>query len=182
MLRASHNGEQRYSVRMRLSFFAIALLMCASARAQHPAITKATADANGDVHVVMSSGREHVVHKHKGQVAADGVKLSTDGTVAGWLAEYPNCCTSYSVPFDVVLYRVHGGVLRLGDGAAISDWRFVDEGAHVAYLTDTVHSNLNPWATLVDVKTGKTLAKYGRGKDPIPAWASSFADQLTAPK
>ncbi len=141
-------------------------------------VQRAYADSNGRVHVVGGSGREVVLAKEKGQESVEAPVVADDNRTIGWQVNFPNCCTSYPIPLSLVIYR-NGRILhRLGNGMGVFQWRFLKGGEQVAYYTDTLHFNLAPKCTLVDVGSGKTLEIWERGDGDLPPWAAMFADDV----
>src|SRR5262249_166278 len=89
--------------------FASAVLLVASASAGAETYVEARIDGNGQLRLVTAGGK--VIHPKRlpdrpnvgDQVGFDKVAISPDGRVVGWLALYPNCCTSYPIPLALVL-------------------------------------------------------------------------------
>jgi hypothetical protein len=142
------------------------------------AVQRAYSDSDGRVHVVGGSGREVVLAKEKGQESVEAPIVAGDGRTVGWQVNFPNCCTSYPIPLTLVIYRNGRIRRRLGNGMGVFQWRFLKAGEQVAYITDTVHGNLAPKCTLVDVGTGRTLETWQRGDGDLPPWAAVFAGDV----
>src|SRR2546427_6205578 len=65
--------------------------------------------------------------------------VSPDRTAVGAQADYPNCCTSYDIPLELVVYA-NGKVHRFtGIGLPIFQWHFADGGTRVAFGQEPVH-------------------------------------------
>jgi hypothetical protein len=154
--------------------------VCLSAASQgYPqVVSKAYADSDSRVHVINGDGKEVILSKEKGQESVEQPVIAGDNRTVGWLVNFPNCCTSYPISMTIVLYRDGRIIQRLGNGMGVFKWYFVKGGEQVAYYSDTVHSNLAPQLTLVDVATGKTLEKWARGDGTLPAWAAFFAEDV----
>src|SRR5882672_2318993 len=73
------------------------------------------------------------------QVGFDRVAISPDGRVVGWVALFPNCCTSYPIPLALVLYS--NGKTRTMTGIDLPIWRWCFEAnsTQVAFEQETVH-------------------------------------------
>ncbi len=159
-------------------FLAISWMLAAPLSARGPAQTdnlglvdRAYVDSSGSVHVV-EGGRDIAVPKEKDQVGSSSVKIADDRKTVAWTAEYENCCTSYSIPLLLVIYRDGRVRQRLGDGLMIYDWKFWDGGKKVAFCTGTVHGDSGGHCELHDAKSGRTLATVtGHMEDRFPSWA-----------
>lgn len=94
------------------------------------------------------------------QVGYDRIQISPGGEAVGWLAMFPNCCTSYPIPLELVVYA--DGIKRAytGVGLPIFRWRFLGTGDRVAFRQETVHGGFGVHYELRNVKTGELLAEY----------------------
>jgi hypothetical protein len=96
-------------------------------------------------------GQELVIHLKGGQVVLaprtgegqsrfSDVKISSNGRYVGWLAQYPNGCTSYSLPQSLV---VHNGlqIVRTisANGPSIFEWKFGESSKTIAYKQEFPH-------------------------------------------
>ena len=115
------------------------LLAVAPASAAAETYVQATVDPSGQLRIVTKEGREIRPKKDSEQVAFDMVAISQDGMTVGWLALYPNCCTSYPIPLKLVMYT--NGKIRTftGSGLPVWRWRFEAGGKQVAFEQETVH-------------------------------------------
>jgi hypothetical protein len=139
----------------------------------------ATVDDQGVLRLLTKGGREIVPTKEPEQVGFSKPQISKDGRVVGWLAEFPNCCTSYPIPLKLVIYsnyRVHE---LTGIGLVISRWAFQAGGKRVAFERETVHGGLGLHYELRDVATGRLIAEYSPKVGPdnqalpdqhVPKW------------
>lgn len=99
----------------------------------------ADVDDNGNLRITTSDGRVIRVPKEGQQSTFSRPTVSPDGTAVGAAAEYPNCCTSYDIPLEVVVYS-KGKVHRFkGVGLPIFLWHFADGGTRIAYGQEPVH-------------------------------------------
>jgi hypothetical protein len=159
--------------------FGMSLCVSAEPRTTHlQTVKSAFTDSNGRVHVVTGKGREVILSKEKGQESVEPPVVADDNRTVGWLVNFPNCCTSYPIPMTIVLYRDGQILHRVSNGRAIFRWQFWKGSEQIAYFSDTLHGNLGPECTLVDVGTGKTLEKWSRGDGTLPPWAEAFADDI----
>ena len=178
--------QARSGVRLRILqclgvavFFSMNSCLLAQPLAKSSQTVKtASVDSSGRVRVVTDNGRELILPKEKGQESVERPVIADDHRTVGWLVNYPNCCTSYPIPETLVVYRDGRIIRRLGNGMGLFHWQFWKGGKQVGYFSDTVHSNLDPECTLVEVGSGKTLEKWVRGDGALPAWAEAFADDV----
>lgn len=121
---------------------------------------RASIDETGQLRIVTKDGREIVPKKEPDQVGFDQVMVSTDGLSVGWVALYPNCCTSYPIPLKLMIYS--SGTLRTftGRGLPLWRWRFQAESRQVAFQQETVHGGLGIHYEVRDVATGSLVAEY----------------------
>jgi hypothetical protein len=116
-------------------------------------------------------GQELVIHLKRGQVVLaprtgasqnrfSAVKVSSNGRYVGWLAQYPNCCTSYSLPQSLV---VHNGlqIVRIisANGPPIFEWKFGDSSKSIAYKQEYPHGGSPRYFFEVRISDGKVLPK-----------------------
>jgi hypothetical protein len=114
--------------------------------APRPEIYESAAlDDNGNIRITTMDHRTILVRK-------DGVLdnigqqtgftepiLSPNHTAVGAQAEYPNCCTSYDIPLELVVYA-QGRLHRFrGINIPIFKWHFADDGQRIAYSQSSVH-------------------------------------------
>src|SRR5262249_28866542 len=130
-----------------------------------------------------SSGREIVIPKEPDQVEFDQVAISRDGRAVGWLALYPNCCTSYPIPLKLFVRTGDTVHAFSGTGVPIWRWHFTAGDAHIAFAQETVHGGLGVHYELRDVATGRLIAEFTPevGLDnqvlkgqPVPTWVGDL--------
>jgi hypothetical protein len=121
----------------------------------------------GPLHIIYSDGSEVVQtlpplkpRDVSNAVGFSGVKLAEDRQTLGWEINIEGCCTSYSIPIAVVVFR-HRHVLHTftpGDGGepTVWDWKFVRGGKQVEVGFGPIHGDTGD-VRLYDVKTGKAL-------------------------
>lgn len=105
------------ALRLVLTLCALLVLPAPSRAADRYA--EASVDDAGDLRIVTSDGRAIVVRKEPEQVGFDRIAISQDGRSVGWLAMYPNCCTSYPIPLKLVVTTRHG-IFDLGLSLLVS--------------------------------------------------------------
>jgi len=144
------------------------------AQSKPPALAKIYVGTGGLVHVVDDSGKDRTIQKEKNQAAVSAPKLSADRQTAGWLIEQENCCTSYTIPTSLAIYRA-GKKRLLGDGLMIYDWCFVGGGAQVALSTGIVHGMTSRHLSLYDIRSGRLLQEWSGDPDATsPIWAKDL--------
>jgi hypothetical protein len=120
------------------------------------------------------------------QVGFEKARVSPDGKYVGWLALYPNCCTSYPIPLKLVVLdearRLHTFV---GIELAIIRWCLLPGSASVAYMQTILHGTSFEhfeWRAIAD---GKLLGEYEYPDDDeeqavarrhAPSWVSCIKE------
>lgn len=133
---------------------------------------QATIAADGRLHLRLSTGTDRWPTRLAKQAAFGAAEITRDGSGAGWLALYPNCCTSYPVALSWVFYR-DGKVRRVltGNGLAFSRWHFQADDRQVAFEQETVHGHRGVHYELRDIASGRLLAHYeGDPAADAPTW------------
>lgn len=69
------------------------------------------------------------------------VELVQDQRTLGWTVNVENCCTSYSIPLSVVLFRDRRVPHTLDQGQMIWNWMFVQGGKEVAVVFGPTHGS-----------------------------------------
>jgi hypothetical protein len=140
-------------------------------------IGRAYVDSDGGVQIVDGKGKNIKPLKEKGQVSCDSVSVAEDKETVGWLAQFPNCCTSYPIGLTLVIWRSGKIIQRLGNGMVIARWHFVAGGKQAAFYANTVHGDLAPHYELRDLQTGRQLDKWdGPLTDKAPSGAQQLSD------
>jgi hypothetical protein len=134
--------------------------------------------AGGSVRLTTSRGHVVTIAPDSGQVGTEQFAVAPGNRMVGWLALYPNCCTSYPIPLQLVLVPIgHRRIVLQGD-LPIWQWAFVDGGRHVALRQSPVHGASVEHYALYDATTGRLLASAdvedGGSKSP-PRWAQPVA-------
>jgi hypothetical protein len=156
--------------------FAVGLCAQSRGRESH-GVEEVHVDADGHVRV-SENGHEVIITTEKGQVSVEPPVIAQDRRTVGWLVNFSNCCTSYPIPMSIVVYRGGSILRRIANGRAIFRWQFMKKGEQIAYLSDTVHGNLDPECRLVNVDSGRTIHKWSRGDGALPSWATAFAQDV----
>ncbi len=115
------------------------------------------------------------------QRSFDKIVLSDDRRAVGAQALFANCCTSYDIPLQLVIYS-QGKTHRFEGGLAIFDWHFVDGATRVAFSQQTVHFACSVHWELRDIASERLVAEVdipeacGQMPDPrkvnAPRWVT----------
>jgi len=132
----------------------------------------ASVDQSGNLRISTANGRSIIVPKDHDQEGFDHIAITADGAAVGWLALYPNCCTSYPIPLKLFVYV--SGKTRTFTGAGLPIWRwaFAADGKRVAFEQETVHGGWGIHYELRDVASGRLIREYnpavGDDNQPLP--------------
>ena len=136
---------------------------------------QADVDATGQLRIVLANA--HVIRppKDSDQVAFEQVAMSADHRSVGWVALYPNCCTSYPIPLKLVLLRTDGGRTVISNDLPIWQWAFAADGENVVIRQAPVHGAAPMMYELRDIRTGRVIATAQSDSTTpptaLPAWA-----------
>jgi hypothetical protein len=144
----------------------------------------AAVDVDGSLVITTSDRRVVRVPLEGEQSSFAAPVLSPSRTAVGAQAEFPNCCTSYDIPLQLVVYA-DGKVHRLtGNGLPIFRWHFADGGTRVAFGQEPVHFGCSIHYELVDVASEGTIGSFeapepcGQQPEPpvvaVPKWVSEL--------
>ena len=147
-------------------------------------------DADGNLRILTSEQRTIIVPKGNSPMAGESFGkqtaferpvLSEDRHAVGAQGMFGNCCTSYDIPLQLVIYS-NGKTLRFDDGLAIFDWHFVDGGRRVAFSQQPVHFTCSVHWELRDIASERLVATAdipqacGQTPDPpkvkVPQWVT----------
>ncbi len=149
---------------------------------------------SGKLHIVYSDKTEIVetlLPKEKSternivynQEGITDVKVATDKRTIGWAETFDNCCTSYSIPLALAIYRSDDTILHIQQGQALWYWTFRDGGKHVAAVWGPTHGPEVGDYQLYDVKRGHLVSEafgdettQSLGAD-APEWAKETERQ-----
>ncbi len=88
-------------------------------------------------------------------------RISADGRHVGWLALFPNCCTSYPIPLKLVVLdqqrQLHSFV---GMEISIFSWCFVPRSSSVAYWQGPLHGSDFRHFERRSIADGRLLGEY----------------------
>jgi hypothetical protein len=163
------------------SMLVAVLLASAPFSAAAETFVRASIDPDGQLRILTQNLREITPRRDKDQVGFQMAVISPDRHTVGWLAMYPNCCTSYPIPLKLMIYADGKAHDFTGNGLPVWRWRFLSSGKQVAYEQETVHGGLGVHYELRDVATGRLAAEYD--PDPeIPGKPPWWVDELDSEK
>jgi hypothetical protein len=133
---------------------------------------QATVNEAGQLRIVTAAGQTIEPTKEPDQVGFAKPLISPDGGAVGWLAQYPNCCTSYPIPLKLMILTNGRVRAYTGTGLPVWHWKFQAGGRQFSFRQETVHGGSGVHYELRDVSTGRLLAEYdppvGRDNQPLP--------------
>ena len=161
----------------------VSLLLASQSSFAADIYVQASIDQAGQLRIVTGNGREIVPRKDAEQVGFEKPAISEDRGSVGWLALYPNCCTSYPIPLKLMV--LSNGRMRTftGNGLPVWLWSFQSSGKRVAFRQETVHGGLGTHYELRDVATGRLIATYNPAVGPdnqplaiqdVPTWVEEL--------
>ena len=178
----------------------LALILCASrsvtarvsmegqSAARHSETYRAAAvDADGNLAITRSDGQIIVVRKEGEQTTFEGPQLSPDHTAAGAQAMFKNCCTSYDLPLQVVVYSDGKSHRFTGIELPIFQWDFAP-GGRIAYGQEPAHFGCEIHYELRDIASARLVEQIdipepcGQRPDPKPVKMPGWVADLVARK
>jgi len=174
------------------------VLFAAQAAAQTPRSGQATrastetyesadVDSDGNLRILTSVQRTIIVPKggspragdvFGSQTTFDDPVLSDDRRAVGAQAMFKNCCTSYDIPLQLVVYA-RGRTHRFEGGLAIFDWHFADGGRRVVFSQQTVHFACSVHWELRDIASERLVSSVDL---PEPCGETPNPPTVTVPK
>jgi hypothetical protein len=132
-------------------------------------------DSSGQLHITTKHKREIVPKMETDQAGFSDVKISPDMKAVGWLALFPDCCTSYPIAMKLVVLSSDQQHTFVGTGLPISRWCFWGEGRQVAFEQETVHGGMGVHYELRNIEAGDLADKYDPDANPTgvtkpPKW------------
>ena len=140
--------------------------------------------ADGSLVITTTDRKTVVVRKVGDQTSFSEPILSAPRTAVGAQANFPNCCTSYDIPLQLVVYA-NGRVHRFtGTGLPIFDWHFADGGTRVAFGQQPIHFGCATHYELREIESERLVdsvdipQRCGQVPDPpvvkAPKWVSEL--------
>ena len=147
----------------------------------------AAVDAQGRLVITTSEKRTIVVGWDREQTSFADPVMSSDRTAVGAQGRFPNCCTSYDLPLQLVVYS-RGHVHRFkGNGLPIFNWHFADSGTRVAFGQEPAHFGCEIHYELREIHSERLIAAAdipqpcGEVPKPrtveIPTWVSALTSR-----
>ena len=140
---------------------ALLLLSLVSQSASAGYVAASLADNGSRLVITNDDGSQFSAPTFSEQVGFEQPRISSDGQSVGWLALYPNCCTSYPIPLKLVLLdrsrRLH---TFEGIKLAVFKWCFLPRSTSVAYMQTVVHGSNFEHFEARSISSGKLLAEY----------------------
>ena len=173
---------------MRTAGFSIALVLTTALAAHAQQASKpieryesARVDANGNLVIVTTDGRTIHVAREGDQTTFRDPKISEDRTAVGAQADSPNCCTSYDIPRQLIVYADGQRRAFISEiGWPIFEWGFADGGSRISFGSETVHFACYTLYELWEIRSMRQLAKAEIPQScgqipnpkpvPIPRW------------
>ncbi len=148
----------------------------------------------GALHIIYSDGTEIVETLPPPKASTEkeaafnavgfaDVQLAEDRQALGWTINVENCCTSYSIPLSVVVFRDKHVLHTFSDGMMVWSWKFLQGGKQVQAVFGPTHGDFSE-DLLYDVSTGKLISgaqdeqKTQTPKAEAPRLASTSGDDL----
>jgi hypothetical protein len=120
------------------------------------------------------------------QVGVSEVQLGDDKKTLGWAVQVENCCTSYSIPLTVAVFRA-GEVLHSFNQQVVWRWMFLRGSKQLAIVWGPTHGTEVGDYRLYDIATGKVLSEVWGDeetqslKENAPHWARELEQRLHQP-
>jgi len=166
----SHSATKRCFLALVVG---VALALRPHASPAQGTFRSANVDAAGQLRIVRSNAEVVRPAADSGQVGFEQVALSTDHRIVGWVALYPNCCTSYPIPLTLVLLHSDGRRTVISDELPVWQWAFAADGRSVVIRQAPVHGAAPTFYERRDVRTGRVLATAqadSSTREPLPEW------------
>ena len=168
---------------MRAWSFALLLLLTGPALADHYRSASLAPDRT-TLTLHTDHGTVAAPRNEPDQEGFDEPRIAPDRHTVGWLMLEENCCTSYPLPTELVLFRDGHIVRRFTGDTAIWAWTFSPDGKAVAWRERTAHGASSIVYHLRRVEDGKELARFvcELKTDTPSAGASDFVYQGRVPE
>ena len=172
-------------IRVHHTVATLVVLANSIAIAQTPEMYQSAAlDTNGNLSIVATNGGTVTVRKEGEQTTFAAPVISSSKAAVGAQAMFPNCCTSYDIPLQVMVYAA-GKVHRFtGINLPIFEWAFTADGKRVAYGQEPVHFGCATHYELRDIESERLVDSVdipqacGQIPDPkpvaIPPWVADL--------
>jgi hypothetical protein len=149
------------------------------AQSEIPLYRSVMIDENGQLHIVLRSGREILPPKLPYQATFSDPGLSRDHRTVGWFADYLEPVAAYPLSEELVLYRSGHLLRKLSANQGFWSWQFANGDRDVAYCDGPTHGGASE-CDLRSLRSGHVLARWipndnsdSDNADP-PAWAKGL--------
>lgn len=137
---------------------------------------------SGDVLLHLRDGRTATAPKERDQKTLTDPALAGDGRTVGWLGNYDNCCQSYPIPQQLVIWRAGRVIRRIDASAMIWRWRFYHNGREAGFSDGPTHGSNIPYSyKLYNVTTGRLIREIPGDSKLAPEWARLLVPPSAAP-
>jgi hypothetical protein len=178
---------------VRLATVWIALLLPVHAAGQAPPASsanetyeRAEVDGAGDLVITTTDGRSVRIPRNDDQAGFSSIRIAPDRTAVGARADYDNCCTSYPLARQLLVYS-KGRLHRFkGIELPIFEWGFVGGKGRVAFGQTTAHFGCAMHYELYDIDVERQIASVdmplpcGQIPNPKPAREPKWVRDLNA--
>ena len=151
----------------------VALALGTHTSSAQPTVSRVHIDSTGQLRIALSDKRVSSPPKDSDQVAFEQVALSADHRIVGWVALYPNCCTTYPVPLKLVVLQAAGGRTVIANELPIWQWAFAADGQSVVIRQAPIHGAESMFYERRDIRTGRVIARAiddSTNRRALPAW------------
>ena len=149
----------------------------------------------GNLHILYTDGIEVIETLPPKDKSADAkvalnqegfadIEVADDKRTIGWTEMFDTCCTSYSIPLAVTVYRSGRRVLHIRQGLMVWYWTFLDGGNRFAVVWGPTHGPEAGDYQLYEAKTGRMLSEAHGDPDiqglsaKAPKWAKQVEEQM----
>ena len=166
------------------SLAVIAAFISVSACAQSRFASLALIENGARLEIRDRSGSTWPAPKQDDQVGFQSPKIAPGSRYAGWLALFPNCCTSYPIPLALIILDSQGQLHEFKGKQATFGWCFERGGTAVAYKRALLHGATSELFELRRIQDGALLRAFkvpvavstGEASMPkLPKWATCAA-------
>jgi hypothetical protein len=185
---AVENTAQGYDLRSKLSAMRLLATLFIflsmsnfnlGAQSEIPLYRSVMIDENGQLHIVLRSGRQILPPKLPGQVAFSDPGLSRDHRTVGWSADWPGAGQSYPYSGALVFYRSGHLLRKFSANQTFWSWQFANGDRDVAYCDGPTHGRASE-CDLRSLSSGHVVARWipndndGEDDADLPAWAKDL--------
>jgi hypothetical protein len=162
----------------------IAMALAGTRSSAQQTYRRADVDTLGQLHIITVSGRQIDPRKAVDQVAFDQVAISADRRSVGWVALYPNCCTTYPVPLKLIVLTDRTTLTLVGNGLPVWRWSFSADSKRIAFHQAPVHGADGSHFELRDLRSGRLIASFDADSANLrhaPVWVRALKPPAPPP-